>query len=356
MTRRRNVAVIPCGGAGSRLWPRSRRAAPKHVLPLSGSGRPLLRETYDRIRELVDEVLVLTEQRQLAMVREILPELEPAQFVVEPAARGTTNALGLAALTLLERDPAAVMMSLPADHVIRGAGAYRRAVRSALRVAAQRDSLVTVGLRPTYPATGFGYIKATPRPGAGGALEVERFVEKPDLETAKGFLREGGYFWNLAMFAWSVSVFWSELERHGPVHAAGLARVLAARARGDEDAAAKAYGRLPDAAVDYTLMERTDRLQLVPADFEWVDVGSWSELADLLRADAHGNAVEGEAILIGTRGSLISAPDKLVAAIGLEDMIVVDTGDALLVCPKSRAQDVKKVVLALRRRKKTQYL
>lgn len=356
MTRRRTVAVIPCGGAGSRLWPRSRRSAPKHVLPLSGSGKPLLREAYDRIRPLVDEVLVLTEQRQLPMVQEILPELEPAQFVVEPAARGTTNALGLAALTLLERDPDALMMSLPADHVIRGVGAFRRAVRAALRVAARQDSLVTVGLTPTYPATGFGYIKARLGPGAGGALEVERFIEKPDLETAKGFLHDGGYFWNLAMFAWPVGLFWSELERHGAAHAAGLARVVAARARGDEEAAARAYGRLPEDAVDYTVMERTDRLRLVPAGFEWVDVGSWSELADLLRADARGNAVEGEAILIGTRGSLISAPDKLVAAIGLENMIVVDTGDALLICPKSRAQDVKKVVEALRRQKKTQYL
>ena len=356
MTRRRTVAVIPCGGAGSRLWPRSRRGAPKHVLPLSGSGKPLLRETYDRIQPLADEVLILTEQRQLPMVRDILPELEQDRFVVEPAARGTTNALGLAALTILERDPEAVMMSLPADHVIRGTGAYRKAVRAALRVAASNHALVTVGLTPTYPATGFGYIRATGTAPRTGALKVERFVEKPDADTARAFLREGGYYWNLAMFAWPVGVFWSELERHGPAHARGLAKVLAARARGDEEAARKAYSRLPEEAVDYTVMERTDRLLLVPADFEWVDVGSWSELADLLRADAHGNAVEGEAILIGTRGCLISAPDKLVAAIGLEDLVVVDTGDALLICPKSRAQDVKKVVETLRRQRKTQYL
>lgn len=349
----RTVAVIPCGGAGTRLWPRSRRSAPKHILPLSGSGKPLLRETYERIRPLVDDVLFLTEERQLPLIREILPELDADRFVVEPSARGTTNALGLAALTILERSPDALMMSLPADHVIRGVPAYRRAVRTALRVAESSRQLVTVGLRPAYPATGFGYIKAR---GEGRALKVERFVEKPDQETASRFLEEGGYFWNLAMFAWPVQEFWKELERHGPQHARGLRRVLKARAGGDEAAAGRAYNRLPVEAVDYTVMEKTDRLLLVPAAFEWVDVGSWSELADLLRADEHGNVVEGDTVLIGTANSLISAPGKLVAAIGLEGMVVVDSPDALLIMPKARAQDVKKVVDALRRAKKTQYL
>lgn len=351
-------AVIPAGGAGSRLWPRSRRASPKHVLSLSGSGRPLLRETYDRIAPHAAAVYVLTEERQLPLIRQILPELPEDRLIVEPAARGTTNALGLAAMTLLERDPDALMMSLPADHVIRGRAAYARAVHRAAAVAAATGDLVTVGLKPRYAATGFGYIEAGEEVRAGRTVahRVRRFVEKPDAATAHRYLEAGSFYWNVAMFCWRAATFVEELETHGPEHVRGLRRVLAARARGDREAASRAYRRLPNEAVDYTVMERTKRLLLVAADFEWVDVGSWSELADLLRQDAHGNVVEGDPILIDTSSCFISVPDKLVAAIGLRDLVIVDTPDALLVCPKSRAQDVKKIVEALGRAHRVQYL
>lgn len=356
--KRRLLAVIPAGGAGTRLWPRSRRASPKHVLPLSGSGRPLLRETYDRIRPLADEVHVLTEERQVALIRSILPELPEDRVIVEPAARGTTNALGLAALTLLDRYPDALMMSLPADHVVRGRAAYAKAVRTAATVAAGTGELVTVGLKPRYPATGLGYIEAGEevRAGRAAALRVRRFVEKPDLDRARRYVAAGNFYWNVAVFCWRLETFAEELEAHGPVHWRGLRRVLDLRRQGDEAAAARAYQRLPNQAVDYTVMERTERLLLVPGEFEWADVGSWSELADLLHHDERGNVVEADPVLIDTEGCFISVPDKLVAAIGLRDLVVVDTPDALLVCPKDRAQDVKKVVEALGRLRKTRYL
>jgi mannose-1-phosphate guanylyltransferase/mannose-6-phosphate isomerase len=331
---------------------------PKHVLPLSGSGRPLLRETFDRIRPLAAEVYVLTEGRQVPLIREILPELPEARLIIEPAARGTTNALGLAAMTLAEADPDAVMMSVPADHVVRGRAAFGAAVRRAAAVAGASGELVTVGLEPRFPATGFGYIEAREPVtlGRARALRVERFIEKPDQARARRFLAAGDFYWNLAMFAWRPSAFLEELRQHGPVHHAGLRKVLAARHRGDEGAAARAYARLPNEVVDRTVMERTRRLLLVPAGFDWVDVGSWTELADLLRQDAHGNVVEGEQVLIDTESCFISAPGKLVATIGLRDLVIVDTPDALLVCPKSRAQDVKRVVEALGRQKKLKYL
>ncbi len=351
-------AVIPAGGAGSRLWPRSRRRSPKHVLPLSGSGRPLVAEAYERIAPLAHAVFVLTEERQAGLIRELVPELAADALIVEPSARGTTNALGLAAMTLLERDPDAVMVSTAADHVIRRLPAYQRAVRSAAPIAERSRHLVTIGLRPRYAATGFGYI------GAGGGEEgeiegarlVRQFVEKPDAETAQRYLAGGSHFWNLNLFCWRCDVFVDELRRHGPEHHAGLEATMAARRTGDEEAAARAYEALPVDAVDYTVMERTDRLLLVPAEFDWVDVGSWSELADLLRQDEAGNVVEGLPVLIDTQNSFISVPDKLVAVIGVSDLVVVDTEDALLVCPKSRAQDVKKVVEILNRTGKTQYL
>ncbi len=351
-------AVIPAGGAGSRLWPRSRRASPKHALALSGSGHSLVRETYERIAPLAGQVLVLTEARQVDLISGLVPELDRDHVIVEPSARGTTNALGLAALTLLERDPEAVMLTLAADHVISGVAAYRAAVRRVVRVAEASGEMVAVGLRPGYPATGFGYIEAGPqeRFGRQSALRVVRFVEKPDLATARAYVEGGRHLWNLSMFCFRCDVFAEELERHGPRHYRGLRRVLAARAAGDEAAAARLYARLPVKAVDYTVMENTSRLLVVPADFGWVDVGSWSELADLLRADAHGNVGEGARILIDTRDSFISVPDKLVAVIGMEGLVVVDTEDALLICPKARAQDVKRVVEALGRSGQTHYL
>jgi mannose-1-phosphate guanylyltransferase len=189
-----------------------------------------------------------------------------------------------------------------------------------------------------------------------GALRVKRFIEKPELAEAKRYMRAGGYYWNLAWFSWRVEVFIEELARHAPRHLAGLRKVVAARKAGDESGAARLYGRLPVEVVDRSVMEKTDRLLLVPADFDWADIGNWSELGDRVRADDRGNSVQGETILVDTRGSLILGDRRLVAAIGLEDMIIIDSEDALLVVPRSRAQDVRKVVEALRRARKTRYL
>ncbi|HYU63728.1 MAG TPA: sugar phosphate nucleotidyltransferase [Verrucomicrobiae bacterium] len=351
----KTVAVIPAGGAGTRLWPRSRSSTPKHVLPLADRGRPLLRATYDRARAVADEVFVLTEMRQQAIIESVLPEVDAAHLILEPSARGTTNAYGLATLTLSERAPGAVMIALPADHVVHGTAQVSKAVRAAVQAAATTGGLVTVGLKPTFPSTGLGYIHAPGRV-TRGTLKVKRFIEKPSVANARKFVREGGYFWNLAWFSWRLDVFIDELARHAPRHLAGLRKVMAARHAGDETAAAELYRRLPVEVVDRSVMEKTDRLLLVPAAFDWADIGNWAELGDRVHADARGNSVEGEAVLVDTTGSLIFGDRRLIAAIGVEDMIIVDTEDALLVVPRSRAQDVRKVVEALKRARKTRYL
>jgi mannose-1-phosphate guanylyltransferase len=325
------------------------------VLPLGDHGQPLLRATYDRAASLADEVFVLTEVRQRPIIEAVLPELDSEHLILEPEARGTTSAYGLAALTLLERDPSTVMLTLPADHVVHGAAKIARAVKTAVRAADTKGSLVTVGLKPTFPSIGLGYIHAPGRM-TDGTLRVRRFIEKPDLASARRYMRAGGYYWNLAWFSWRVEVFIEELARHAPRHLAGLRKVVAAQAAGDDSGAARMYGRLPVEVVDRSVMEKTDRLLLVPADFEWADIGSWAELGDRVRADVRGNSVEGESVLVDTRGSLILGDRRLIAAIGLEDMIIIDSEDALLVCPRSRAQDVRKVVEALRRARKTRYL
>jgi mannose-1-phosphate guanylyltransferase/mannose-6-phosphate isomerase len=325
------------------------------VLPLGAHGEPLLRATYDRATSLANEVFVLTEARQRPIIEAVLPEVDLEHLILEPQARGTTNAYGLAALTLLERDPSTVMLTLPADHVVRGTAKIAKAAKTAVRAADTKGVLVTVGLKPTFPSTGLGYIHAPGRM-TDGTLRVKRFIEKPGLAAAKRYVLTGGYYWNLAWFSWRVEVFLEELARHAPRHLTGLRKVVAAQKAGDEAGAARLYNRLPVEVVDRSVMEKTDRLLLVPADFDWADIGNWSELGDRVRADDRGNSVEGEAILVDTRGSLILSDRRLVAAIGLEDMIIVDSEDALLVVPRSRAQDVRKVVEALRRARKTRYL
>jgi mannose-1-phosphate guanylyltransferase len=351
----KTVAVIPAGGAGTRLWPRSRRSTPKHTLPLGSGGRALLRDTYDRIRGLADDVFVVTELGQRQIIETVLPEIDARHLIIEPTARGTTNAYGLAALTLADEFPDAVMVAMASDHVVTGKAAVTKAVRAAIRAAAATKSLVLFGLKPTFPATGLGYVHA-PRRGPAGTLRVESFTEKPNLRTATRFLKSGGYYWNVAWFAWRVDVFLDELAKHAPRHLNGLRKVMEARRAGDEETAAALYKRLPVEVVDRSVLEKTDRLLLVPAQFDWADIGSWAELGARVRADARGNSVEGEAVLIDTTGSLVFGDRRLVAAIGLEDMIIVDTEDALLVTPRSRAQDVRKVVEALKRARKTRYL
>ena len=355
MTKSPTVAVIPAGGAGTRLWPRSRSSMPKHVLPLGEGHRPLLRATYDRAKAVADEVFVLTETRQREIIAAVLPEVDSDHLILEPAARGTTNAYGLATLTLQQRLPGAVMIGLPADHVVHKSPEVARAVRAAIDAAATTGNLVTVGLKPTFPSTGLGYIHAPGRP-LRGTLRVRRFIEKPSVAAARRFLREGGYYWNLAWFSWRLETFLDELGRHAPRHLAGLRKVVAARAAGDEETASRLYKRLPVEVIDRSVMEKTDRLVLVPARFDWADIGNWAELGARVRADLHGNSVEGEAVLIDTTGSLVFGDRRLVAAIGLEDVIIVDSEDALLVVPRSRAQDVRKVVEALKRSRKTRYL
>jgi mannose-1-phosphate guanylyltransferase len=304
---------------------------------------------------MADDLFVVTELGQREIIQSVLPEVDAKHLIIEPTARGTTNAYGLAALTVAEQYPDAVMLAMASDHVVRGRAAVTKAVRAAVKAASTTDNLVLFGLKPTFPSTGLGYIHA-PRRGPAGTRRVERFTEKPDLPTATKFIKSGGYFWNLAWFAWKVDVFLDELSRHAPRHLAGLRKVMDARRAGDEEKASELYRRLPVEVVDRSVLEKTEKLLLVPATFEWADIGNWAELGDRVTADASGNSVEGEAVLIDTTGSLVFGDRRLVAAIGLEDMIIVDTEDALLVCPRSRAQDVRKVVEALKRSRKTRYL
>ena len=343
-------ATILAGGSGTRLWPRSRRRQPKHLLALQHGTAPLLRQTYERIHTLVDDVYVVTEQHQVESIREVLPEIAPDHVIVEPVARGTTSALGLAAMTLRRRDPEAVMLSLPADHIIGDSRRFRQTIRRVVRLATSSSQLVTVGLSPYYPATGFGYIRTESevRFGRTTGLKVAEFIEKPAFDRAVSFVDNGGYYWNLAIFCWRVDTLLAELIQHSPVHHKLLTEVMTRKEDGDGETAAAIYRGLPSEAIDYAVMQKTNRLLLIPARFHWIDVGSWSELHSILPKDLAGNAIAGEHLFIDSESSLFDVPGKFVAAIGVKDLIVVESGDALLICQKSRSQEVRALVENLR--------
>ena len=351
--------VILAGGSGTRLWPRSREKSPKHLLTLHGR-QSLLQSTFERVRRLTENVYVVTEQSQVESIRGQLPHLTEARFIVEPARRGTTSALGLAALAIAERDPQATMLSVHADHYLgHDEDAYLATLDAEARWAEERRALVTVGLRPPYASTAFGYIQVGPpldEDEAPAVYRVVRFMEKPDLKTAEGFLASGSYLWNLGLFSWPVEVLFTEMATHAPALYQGLQRVRASRRAGRPEEADAAYKALPTEAIDYAVLEKTTNLLVVKATFEWHDLGSWADLHDILEQDEAGNFVEGESVLIDSKNCMIHSPNKLVAAVGLEDMVVIETEDAILICPKARSQDVRLIVNRLKQMGKTEYL
>jgi mannose-1-phosphate guanylyltransferase len=350
--------VILAGGSGTRLWPRSREGHPKHLLRLHDE-HSLLQSTYARLNGLHAEIYVITERSQVAVIQEHLPELDSAHLIIEPARRGTASALGLAALHIRERDPEAVMLSLHADHFISDVDQFCRTLDGAATWADREEVLVLVGLRPLYPSSGLGYLEAGPQaPGAAPvpAYQVKRFVEKPDLKQAEEYARNPAYYWNLGLFSWRVTVLLEEIGKAAPTLSAALARVAEAQRAGDQGAAEAAYLELPNNSIDYAVLEKSRRLLMVPAQFAWSDIGSWADLHDILRQDEAGNVVEGEHILVDSSNCMIHAPGKLVAAVGLHDMVVIETDDAILICPKARSQDVKEIVARLKALGKDRYL
>jgi mannose-1-phosphate guanylyltransferase len=353
VARALRYAVVLAGGSGTRFWPRSRARAPKQLLPIV-SARPLLHETIARLAPLFapERVCIVTARDQARSVRR---HLQGARLLLEPEGRNTAAAIALAALELARTAPEAVMAVLPADHAIPDAATFRADLRLALDLAASSGALVTLGIRPTRAETGYGWI----RPGADvpgtrrRAAWVRRFVEKPPAARAAAFLAGGRMLWNAGIFAWRVDVILAALRAHCP---AVIGPLEAAAGKGRR-ALAAAYARVPRVPIDTGVMERARRVAVVRARFAWSDVGSWAAVAELLGSNGDGtNAVRGHALPIDSHGCLVDSPDRLVALVGVDDLVVVDTKDALLVCRKDRAQDVRKVTDELRRRGLRRYL
>ncbi|GIX46333.1 MAG: mannose-1-phosphate guanylyltransferase [Candidatus Tectimicrobiota bacterium] len=354
-------ATILAGGSGTRFWPQSRATRPKQFLVLQGK-RSLLQATADRIAPLCppERTVVVTADALCATTRAQLPQLPPENVLGEPQGRNTAAAVGLAALHLLARDAAAIMAVFPADHVIADAAALCQSVQQAAAVAQQHGLLMTLGVAPTYAATGYGYIEVGPllaTPGVPRAHRVTRFVEKPDAETAARLLASGRYLWNSGIFVWQAATIAEALATHLPKLWQGLQAYVAAARQGESAAELAArYRQLPSLSIDQGVLERSARVGVVPVRFGWSDVGSWRALGELYPPDAEGNVVVGQHVGHDSSGLIVYSPDRLVATIGVRDLIVVHAGDVVLVCPKDRDQEVRQLVEALRARGAQEYL
>ncbi|MCX7851452.1 MAG: mannose-1-phosphate guanylyltransferase [Caldilineales bacterium] len=346
--------VILAGGVGSRLWPRSRRRTPKQFLDLAGTGRTMLQEAYDRMTPLVppDRIYVVTGREYVPTVTAQLPALPTANIIGEPVARGSAAAIGLAAIHLQARDPDAVMAVLTADHLIAEAETLRRILVGAAELA-QQGKLITLGIKPTFPETGYGYIEMGEELGCFNGMPARRvrsFREKPDRQTAEAFLRNGNYAWNSGMFIWRVDTILAALATHMPaLHAALQALAPALHTAAEADAFRRHWFPLDGTVtIDYGVMERATDVAVFPADLGWNDIGSWAALLEVLPKDDHGNVVQARHFHLDSRNVLVFSRDRLIATIGLQDMVIVDTGDVILVMPVGRAQEVKQLLDALK--------
>jgi len=339
-------ALILAGGSGTRFWPLSRKSRPKQLLALEGE-RSLLRDTVERLQPLVapESVWICTTRALEDAVRREVPEVPAGQILLEPEGRNTAPAIGWSIRSMpaaARRGPVAV---LPADHRIGDPAAFREVLARAAQAVEREDRVMTLGVTPRWAETGYGYLELLPGAEADGLRRVHRFVEKPTPEKAEAFVRSGAYLWNAGIFVFRGTTFLTLLTRLQPELARGLEEIAAAPER-----LGTLYGRLPADSVDYAVMEKLDGISTLPLDCGWSDLGSWSALDEILPRDAAGNTGRGDVVAVESSGNLLFADGGTVAVLGVEGLVVVRTGDAVLVMPKERAQEVRKIVAELQER------
>jgi mannose-1-phosphate guanylyltransferase len=344
-------AVVMAGGSGTRFWPLSRAKRPKQFLPLTG-GDALIVETVKRLGTLAQRTWVVCGRTHAPQVKKLLKK---AKLVVEPQARNTAPAIALATLHVAHEDPEATIAVLPSDQHVADVPAFQRALKQAADVA-QHGFIVTLGITPTRPDTGYGYIKVGE--AMGKARRVARFVEKPDLKTAQSYLESGHYLWNAGMFVFRASAMLDAFQKHMPeLHTALMELEPAVGTKRYEKTLEKTFPKMPATSIDYGVAERAENIAVVPGSFGWSDVGSFNALPEVRQADAHGNVLEGDAIALDSSGCVLLGQKKRpLAVVGMKDTVVVDAGDAILVVPKARSQDVRLAVEHLKKNALTRYL
>jgi mannose-1-phosphate guanylyltransferase len=333
-------ACIMAGGSGERFWPLSRIATPKHLVPLL-SERTLLEETVRRVEQALpsDHIFILTNAAQIEACRALLPHLGGHQFVAEPAKRDTAPACALGTALARRLDPEAVVVFLPADALIKDAATFAEQLKQAAALAAREDTIVTFGIRPDHPSTRFGYLETDgPAKTPGAFLQVKRFVEKPDAATVETYFQSGHHFWNAGIFLWKTATFLREAHRSRPELAQFVERFPAGNY---EPFLAEEFPKLPKISVDYAIMEKAENVTVAEARFDWDDVGSWTAIPAHLPTDEKGNTVQGTAVFHDAQGNIVFSKKRVIALCGVENLIVVETDDAILVCHRDAAEQIK---------------
>ncbi len=348
-------AVIMAGGVGSRFWPLSREKTPKQFLPII-SEKSMIEETVQRLTPLFHEskILTISNAAQAQTIRDLLPNLFEDNILIEPQGKNTAPSLLLATASIYLDNPSAVVAVLPADHLITDRETFLKKLTAGAQLASQSSELITFGIPPTLPATGYGYIQFSQDDPTSVLNEnfypVQKFKEKPDYEQAVHFLKEGNYFWNSGMFLWQAKTFAQKLELHSPSMYTYWLNILEALKEKDRDGISEIFAEIPSISIDYALMEKASGVRMCKGNFGWSDVGSWSALSEIWEKDDQANAHRGQHLSINSHNCIVYNPDKFTALVGVQDIVVVNTGDALLVCHKDSDQKVKELVDTLKKK------
>lgn len=358
----KTTAVIMAGGKGERFWPRSRKSLPKQFLSLTDDGKTMIQLTVERLKSIVsiEDVYIVTNKDYKGLVLEQIDGIPEENILLEPVAKNTAPCIGLAAMHIKKKYGDAVMLVLPSDHLIKYNEIYIDTLRSAVDVAKEDGNLITIGITPSYPETGYGYInfgRDEDDIKRNNIYRVKRFVEKPNLEIAKEYLSSGKYLWNSGMFVWKSSTILNNFRELLPETYEGLEKIYETIGTQQEEMTLHhEFSKFQSESIDYGIMEKAGNIYTIPGSFGWDDVGSWLALERINRTNDDGNVINGNVITINSKKSIIQAQDKLVATIGIEDLIVIDTQDALLIAKKDSTQEVKKVIENLKICNRNEYL
>lgn len=355
----KKTALIMAGGRGERFWPKSRKNLPKQFLSLTGDGKTMIQLTVERILPLVnmEDIYIATNRDYKELVRTQLPEIPEENILCEPIGRNTAPCIGLGAVHISRKYEDAIMMVLPSDHLIKYNQMFVNTLKQGCETAEKGPNLVTIGITPNYPETGYGYIKFLPDQMDGHAYVVDRFVEKPNLEVAKEYLATEQYLWNSGMFMWKISTILDNLKQFMPSIYNGLQIIKSAIGTDDEETVLETeFTAFPSESIDYGIMEKAKNIFILPGTFGWDDVGSWLAVGRIRKSNEQGNVVNGNIITVGTKNCIIEGGKKLIATVGLEDLIIVDTPDATLICEKNSAGDIKKVLENLKICNRDEYI
>ena len=355
----KKTALIMAGGRGERFWPRSRKQLPKQFLSLTDDGKTMIQLTVERILPLVEQedIYIATNRDYLPLIREQLPLIPESNILLEPVGRNTAPCIAAGAALIRTKYEDALMMVLPSDHLIRYNGMFQTTLKEACEVAEKGDNLVTIGITPDHPETGYGYIRFAGESAQGRAFAVDSFVEKPTLEKAKEYLASNDYLWNSGMFVWKISSVMKRFRELMPEVYEGAKQLQEAFANGSgEETLQKIFPTFPSISIDYGIMEKSQNIYTIPGAFGWDDVGSWLAVERIRQSNESGNIVSGNVITIDTRNCIIQAQGKLIATVGLKDLVIVDTEDATLICDKASTGDIKKVLENLRICNRNEYL